>query len=250
MLRMGNITRCGTIDYTDLVYSSNESDIAKYSLQYDDLLFNRTNSSEWVGKTAIYKAEKSAIYAGYLIRMRTIGVCPDYVNFVMNSSYHRDWCNQVKTDAVNQSNINAQKLAKFHVPIPPLAEQKQIVIEVQNWFSLIDNLEEKKKDLLVFINQAKSKILSLAIGGRIVKQDSSDEPALELLKRINPTFSPCDTSHYENIPSQWQVVPMSFLCTLTDGEKQNGIERVYLDVHQKLHRLSRRRISFCGSQTL
>ena len=217
VLRMGNITRCGTIDYTDLVYSSNESDIAKYSLQYDDLLFNRTNSSEWVGKTAIYKAEKPAIYAGYLIRMRTIGVCPDYVNFVMNSSYHRDWCNQVKTDAVNQSNINAQKLAKFYIPIPPLAEQKQIVVEVQNWLSLIDNLEENKKDLLVFINQAKSKILSLAIGGRIVKQDSSDEPALELLKRINPTFSPCDTSHYPNLPKGWTICSVGEVANYING---------------------------------
>lgn len=116
VLRMGNITRYGTIDYTDLVYSSNDDDIIKYQLQKNDLLFNRTNSSEWVGKTAIFKADTPTIYAGYLIRVRCILLCPDYINLVMNSSYHRNWCNQVKTDAVNQSNINAQKLSKLLIP--------------------------------------------------------------------------------------------------------------------------------------
>lgn len=72
VLRMGNITNVGTIDYSNLVYSSNNEDIKLYSLEKDDLLFNRTNSSEWVGKTAIYKKEQPAIYAGYLIRIRPI----------------------------------------------------------------------------------------------------------------------------------------------------------------------------------
>ena len=69
---MGNITNIGTIDYSNLVYSSNEEDIKQYSLEKGDLLFNRTNSSEWVGKTAIYKEEQPEIYAGYLIRIRSI----------------------------------------------------------------------------------------------------------------------------------------------------------------------------------
>lgn len=230
MLRMGNITRSGTIDYSDLVYSSNEDDIAKYSLQYNDLLFNRTNSSEWVGKTAIYKAEKPAIYAGYLIRIRTFVVCPDFVNYVMNSPYHRDWCNQVKTDAVNQSNINAQKLSKLQIPIPPFDEQKRIVGEVQKWFALIDGVEQDKIDLRETIKQVKTKILDLAIHGKLVPQNPTDDPASELLKRIMPNFKPCDTSHYPQLPQGWQVAPMHMLCNLVDGDKQNGIERINLDV--------------------
>ena len=206
VLRMGNITRCGTIDYSDLVYSSNEDDIAKFSLQYNDLLFNRTNSSEWVGKTAIYKAEKPAIYAGYLIRIRTFVVCPDFINYVMNSPYHKDWCNQVKTDAVNQSNINAQKLSKLQIPIPPFDEQKRIVEEVQKWFALIDDVEQNKIDLLEKIKQVKTKVLDLAIHGKLVPQDATDEPAIELLKCIMPNYKPCDTSHYENIPKSWCIV--------------------------------------------
>ena len=205
VLRMGNITRYGTIDYTDLVYSSNDDDIIKYQLQKNDLLFNRTNSSEWVGKTAIFKADTPTIYAGYLIRVRCILLCPDYINLVMNSSYHRNWCNQVKTDAVNQSNINAQKLSKLLIPIPPYQEQLRIVKEVQRWTDVIDDLEESKQNLQDAIKQTKSKVLDLAIRGKLVPQDPTDEPASELLKRINPDAKPCDTSHYGNLPDGWTV---------------------------------------------
>ena len=203
VLRMGNITRIGSIDYSDLVYSSNIEDIHKYKLEKNDLLFNRTNSSEWVGKTAIFKSKTPTIYAGYLIRIRCIIVCPDYVNFVMNSLYHRDWCNQVKTDAVNQSNINAQKLSNFQIPIPPYSEQLRIVNKAKQLLSTIDILDEKSTDLKMFIDNTKSKILDLAISGKLVPQNSADEPAIELLRKINPNFVPCDNSHYENLPEGW-----------------------------------------------
>ena len=207
VLRMGNITNVGTIDYSNLVYSSNNEDIKLYSLEKDDLLFNRTNSSEWVGKTAIYKKEQPAIYAGYLIRIRPILIFSDYLNTVMNSSYYRNWCYNVKTDAVNQSNINAQKLSQLMIPIPPLKEQERIVVEVAKWISLINTIKNSKEDLQTTIKQAKSKILNLAIHGKLVPQDPNDEPAIELLKRINPDFTPCDNGHngklpYE-IPESW-----------------------------------------------
>ena len=230
VLRMGNITNVGTIDYSNLVYSSNDEDIEQYSLEKNDLLFNRTNSSEWVGKTAIYKEEQPAIYAGYLIRIKPLLISPDYLNTVMNSGYYRDWCYDVKTDAVNQSNINAQKLSQLMIPIPPLKEQERIVAEMDKWISLIDIVKNGKDDLLTIIKQAKSKILNLAIRGKLVPQDPNDEPAIELLKRINPDFTPCDNEHYQNLPKGWCIVPMQMLCSLTDGEKQSGIERINLDV--------------------
>ena len=207
---MGNITNVGTIDYSNLVYSSNDEDIEQYSLEKDDLLFNRTNSSEWVGKTAIYKEEQPAIYAGYLIRIRPLLISPDYLNTVMNSSYYRDWCYDVKTDAVNQSNINAQKLSQLMIPIPPLKEQERIVAEMNKWISLIDIVKNGKDDLLTIIKRTKSKILDIAIRGKLVPQDPNDEPAIELLKRINPDFTPCDNGHYENLPIGWTV------CSLED----------------------------------
>lgn len=205
VLRMGNINRKGGLDWDDLVFTSNKYDIIKYNLEYNDLLFNRTNSSDWVGKTAIYKGERKAIFAGYLIRLRTICINADYLNLVMNSSYHRDWCDEVKTDAVNQSNINAQKLSCYSVPIPPLAEQKRIVDMVASWLVLIDQIEQDQASLTTIIKQAKNKILTLAIHGKLVPQDPNDEPAIELLKRVNPNFTPCDNAHYTQLSSGWAV---------------------------------------------
>jgi type I restriction enzyme S subunit len=232
VLRMGNITCTGSIDYSDLVYSSNEEDIKKYKLEKDDLLFNRTNSSEWVGKTAIFKIEEPTIYAGYLIRVRCILVDPDYINFVMNSSYHREWCNQVKTDAVNQSNINAQKLSNFSIPIPPLYEQHRIVAEIERWFTLIDLIEQDKADLQTTIKQAKSKILDLAIHGKLVPQDSNDEPASELLKRINPKAEiTCDNGHYQNlpfeVPQNWSWTTLGKIGRWQSGSTPSRLNRDY-----------------------
>ena len=218
VLRMANLTNWGTIDYSDLVYSSNDEDIKQYSLKKDDLLFNRTNSSEWVGKTAVYKEERPAIYAGYLIRVRPILISSDYLNYVMNSSYYRNWCYNVKTDAVNQSNINAQKLSQLMIPVPPLKEQERIIIEIAKWISLIDTIKNSKENLQVIIKQAKSKILGLAIHGKLVPQDPNDEPASELLKRINPKAEiTCDNAHYTNLPVGWVMCKLSDLCRIENG---------------------------------
>ena len=230
VLRMGNITNVGTIDYSNLVYSSNDEDIEQYSLEKDDLLFNRTNSSEWVGKTAIYKEEQPAIYAGYLIRIRPLLISPDYLNTVMNSGYYRDWCYDVKTDAVNQSNINAQKLSQLMIPIPPLKEQGRIVAEMDKWISLIDIVKNGKGDLLTVIKQAKSKILDLAIHGKLVPQDPNDEPAIELLKRINPGFTPCDNGHSEKLPQNWVWVKGKNIFSPMKSTKPKNNEFQYIDI--------------------
>ena len=217
---MGNINRCGKIDWNNLVYTSDKDDITKYSLQTNDLLFNRTNSSEWVGKTAIYKGEKTAIYAGYMVRLRVIILDADYVNFVMNSSYYRGWCNDVKTDAVNQSNINAQKLSHFFIPIPPLNEQKRIVNELSSWLNIIEAINKEKSDLQSTICLAKSKILDLAIHGKLVPQDPNDEPASELLKRINPKAEiTCDNPQYAKLPKGWILTKVKDVFSINPKNK-------------------------------
>ena len=123
----------------------------------------------------------------------------------------------MKTDAVNQSNINAQKLSQLMIPIPPLKEQERIVAEMDKWISLIDIVKNGKGDLLTVIKQAKSKILDLAIHGKLVPQDPNDEPAIELLKRINPDFTPCDNGHYTNLPKGWAICKLSDLCRIENG---------------------------------
>ena len=231
VLRMGNITNIGTIDYSELVYSSNEEDIKQYSLKKDDLLFNRTNSSDWVGKTAIYKEERPAIYAGYLIRIRPILISPDYLNIVMNSSYYRNWCYNVKTDAVNQSNINAQKLSQLMIPVPPSKEQERIIVKIAKWISLINAIRNNKEDLQSTIKQTKNKILDLAIHGKLVPQDSNDEPAIELLKCINPNFTPCDNGHSGKLPQGWCT------CKYTD---------IYTDISSKPYQILKSQIQESG----
>ena len=110
----------------------------------------------------------------------------------------------------NQPNLNLSKISQYIIPIPPIEEQTRIVAAIEQWFALIDALEIAKEDLQSSIVQAKSKILDLAIHGKLVPQDPNDEPAIELLKRINPKFTPCDNAHYENVPEGWTV------CTLED----------------------------------
>ena len=108
-------------------------------------------------------------------------------------------------DGTTVDSINFEEFVNIYIPIPPLAEQKRIVAEIKQCFALIDEIETNKNDLQEAIKTTKSKVLNLAIHGKLVPQDPNDEPAIELLKRINPAFKPCDTSHYENLPKGWTV---------------------------------------------
>ena len=107
--------------------------------------------------------------------------------------------NQYAT-ATAQPGLSVKTISDVKVPLPPINEQKNIVSAVNTWFRYIDNIEQDKSEIESYIKQTKSKILDLAISGKLVPQDPDDEPAIELLKRINPDFEPCDNSHYGNLP--------------------------------------------------
>lgn len=142
VLRMGNI-QDGKLVLDKLVYTSNEEEIRKYSLKYNDLLFNRTNSKDLVGKTAIYKGQIPAIYAGYLVRITPIYVDSDFLNYTMQSQYYWSYCQSVRSDAIGQSNINAEKLKRFAFPLPSLTEQKRIVEKLEQLLPLCDRLKKQ-----------------------------------------------------------------------------------------------------------
>ena len=153
-----------------------------------------------------------------------------YLNHVLRSAYFLDYTQQCGY-GVKMPRLSTTDACNGMIPLPPLAEQKRIVKEIEHWFSLIDVIESGKEDLQATIKQAKSKILDLAIHGKLVPQDPNDEPASELLKRINPKAEvTCDNGHYTQLPIGWEVVSMQMLCSLTDGKKLDGKEMPNLDV--------------------
>ena len=154
---------------------------------------------------------------------------PKFCYYQMLSNYVVDGLNNfIKGD--NSPSITKGQIETFLFPIPPREEQKRIVSVIEQWFTLINILEDAKGDLQNLISQAKSKILDLAIHGKLVPQDPTDEPAIELLKRINPKFTPCDNEHYPQLPAGWCIAPMKLLCSLEDGRKEENIERFNIDV--------------------
>ena len=122
-------------------------------------------------------------------------------------------------DGTTVDSIDFDKFRCLPIPIPPLAEQQRIVVEIEKWFALINQIEQGKADLQTTIKQAKSKILDLAIHGKLVQQDPNDEPAIELLKRINPDFTPCDNGHY---PIGWQQTILGELFNHNTGKALNS----------------------------
>ena len=128
-------------------------------------------------------------------------VLPRYLWRVINSSFCKKQFDNHLT-GIGLPNLHLTDIKKTIIPLPPLVEQKRISNEVERWFTLIDELESNEGDLLKAIDKAKSKILDLAIHGKLVPQDPSDEPAIELLKRINPKFEPCDEVSWE-LPNNW-----------------------------------------------
>jgi len=181
---MGNI-QSGKIDWTDLVYTPDDDEIQKYSLHPNTVLFNRTNSPELVGKTAIYRGERPAIFAGYLIRINQLPELePEYLNLCLNTNYAKEFCLHIKTDGVSQSYINAQKLGAFNVLFCPLLEQQEIVRRVEALFNTADRIEERYKKATAHIDKLTQSILSKAFRGELVPHDPNDEPATALLERI------------------------------------------------------------------
>ena len=117
--------------------------------------------------------------------------------------------------------LNKSNFANLLFPLPPIAEQHRIVKEIGHWFALIDQIEQDKSDLQIVIKQAKSKILDIAIHGKLVPQDPNDEPAIELLKRINPNFTPCDNGHSEKLPQGWYSATINDVCSIIGGVSYN-----------------------------
>ena len=143
----------------------------------------------------------------------------EYLLHLLKSSYIKGQCDEFATGTA-QKTVGLETLRSFLLPIPPFAEQQRIVIEIEKWFSLIELIEGGKDDLQTTIKQAKSKILDLAIHGKLVPQDPNEEPAIKLLKRINPDFTPCDNGHYTfDVPSGWITTNLGSIFNVVSAKR-------------------------------
>ncbi len=238
VIRIGNVKNDNLVLDTQPVFVEEVigRETKKYLLQKDDILFTMTGTK---GKRDYFYSVKVPSMKKKLLLNQRVGclrrfsseVNIDFLCFALKGEYVLDAIFSTETGNVSQGNIGSENTLNLNIAIPPLAEQRRIVSEIERWFSLIDIIENGKQDLQTIIKQTKSKILDLAIHGKLVPQDPNDEPASELLKRINPKAEiTCDNAHYTQLPKGWSVAPMQILCSLIDGNKQNDIERINLDV--------------------
>ena len=187
VLRMGNI-QDGKLVFEDLRYFPKDwPQLNDFILQDGDVLFNRTNSAELVGKTAVYKSHNpTALFASYLIRVRVNknAYIPDILSFFINSFYGRKYIASVVSQQVGQANVNGTKLSLMSIPLPPLPEQHQIVEEIERRLSVADETEKTVKQSLKQSERLRQSILKKAFEGKLVPQDPSDLPASVLLGRI------------------------------------------------------------------
>ncbi len=194
-----NNVQWNTVPYTD--FDRNKA--GAYLLNDGDILFARTGAT--VGKSYLVQGlNEESIYASYLIRVQTYDVVlPQYVKFYFESGYYWEQIVQ-ESVGVGQPNVNGTILGNLNIPIPPIHEQSRIVSELSKWIGIIDVIEQGKIDLQTIIKEAKSKILDLAIHGKLVPQNPNDEPASELFKRINPKVEiACDNGQYGKLPNGW-----------------------------------------------
>ena len=258
-----NSVQWDSVPYTDF----DENKANSYLLSDGDILFARTGAT--VGKSYLVQGlTEEAIYASYLIRVQTYDVVlPQYVKFYFESGYYWEQIEQGSV-GVGQPNVNGTILGNLHIPIPPIHEQCRIVSELSKWMGLIDVIEQGKTDLQAVIKQAKSKILDLAIHGKLVPQDPADEPASKLLKRINPDAEiTCDNGHYGKIPfeqpSSWVWCRLGDVVSIKSGDSisvrnnqdgkypiygGNGINGYYCDNNVETGTIIIGRVGFyCGS---
>ena len=158
------------------------------------------------------------------------GITKDYFYHLLSSGFAYEQFSEQASGAV-VSNLNKDKVADSLFPLPPINEQHKIVESIENWIRFVDDIENSSENLGQHIEHFKSKVLSLAISGKLVPQNPTDEPAIELLKRINPGFKPCDNSHYPfEIPDSWVFASGKDIFLPMKSTKPSGDEFFYIDI--------------------
>ena len=214
--------------YDDIKYISEEvhQKMKGTEVLANDLLLNITGGS--LGRCAVVPADfNCGNVSQHVCIMRSVLVEPEYFHVLVLSSY---FAKSMKITGSGREGLPKYNLEQMGFPLPPLTEQQRIVAEIEHWFALIDQIEQGKADLQTIIKQTKSKILDLAIHGKLVPQDPNDEPAIELLKRINPDFTPCDNGHKWKLPQSWCWAKGRQIFLPMKSTKPHNDEFLYIDI--------------------
>ena len=216
--------KLNTIIMSDLKYISDDvyDEIKNYTINSTDLYLTIAGT---IGSVGIIPKEVDGMnLTENAAKLTDIMCLKEYLLYALLSTPAQDHFN-FRYHQVAQPKLSIETASSTMLPLPPMHEQQRIVMEIKKWFSFIDILEQDASNLKATIQQTKSKILDLAIHGKLVPQDPADEPAIELLKRINPDFVPADTSHYENIkidiPSNWEWVTIGHIFDHNTGKALN-----------------------------
>lgn len=171
-------------------------------------------------KSCIFHSLPNGFGAGTteLVILRSMGVYSPFYLYLFKSTWYISQGTKYFKGVVGQQRVNKAIFTELEVPLPSYGEQQRIVAEIEKWFAFIDIIESGKTNLQTTIKQTKSKILDLAIHGKLVPQDPNDEPASELLKRINPAAEiTCDNGHYQNLPKGWCTTSIKNICDNING---------------------------------
>ena len=221
-IKIGDTTKDGK--YIDSVKEKIRPEGVKKSRLVHKGDFLLTNSMSF-GRPYILNVD-GCIHDGWLV-ISPIGKAytSDFLYYLLSSSFAFEQFTNVASGGV-VTNLNSDKVADTIFPLPPYDEQKRIVSEIERCFALIDVIEYKKRDLRVIIKQAKSKILDLAIHGKLIPQEPNDEPASELLKRINPKAEiTCDNPRYGKLPDTWVWTTLGEISNYGDN-KSVAVENI------------------------
>ena len=225
VIRNANFTKEFTLDYSKIEYIDVElRSFERRYLDDGDIIVEKSGGSDNfpVGRSILFCGEsRKYSFSNFTMSLRIIdkrSVLPKYLYYVLQQKYRRGDMRQMQTQTTGLHNLLSDVFLSMPIPIPPKEEQQRIVERVDNIFKIVSELDVLRHESTHLIDAAKSRILDLAIHGKLVPQDSSDEPAIEILKRINPAFTPSDNLHYNGVvPKGWLLLTYNDVADYING---------------------------------
>ena len=218
--------RWGCFDLTDVLKMRFKDDeVERYMIEKGDLVLCEGGEP---GRCAIWDKANPIMFQKALHRIRCYGgVLNEYLKYVIEDYAKANKLEEYYTGSTIK-HLTGESLVSILFPLPPVKEQERIVQEIQRYLSLVAIIENNKENLLAAIKQAKSKVLDLAIHGKLVPQDPNDEPAIELLKRINPKAEIItDNGHYQKLPDGWCLTILGSIGTWQSGATPSRLRKDY-----------------------